>query len=188
MERITTPAPVARRKKSRALKVLIVDDHELMLRSLVRMLAGCDTVVTTSPAQALSVLQSGGHFDAIVSDVMMPGLSGPELYKQCFRESPELAQRFIFASAEPFTARHLIDEAAAEVGAVQAPVLLAKPTSRALLMSAVANVALGSPHESGTYFVQFASNVESESDGATGRPEAIRGPAQRSPRSSGNTR
>ncbi len=190
LERLATPVANERGKKRQALRVLIVDDHELMLRSLVRMLAGCDTVVTTSPAQALAVLQTGGHFDAIVSDVMMPGMSGPELYKRCFQQSPELAQRFVFASAEPAVARRLIDDAAAEMGAAQSPALLSKPTSRALLMSAVKDAALSvaSAHESGTYFLQFPTLGGSESGSAKGRPAAVRAAVQPTRRSSGGFR
>jgi CheY-like chemotaxis protein len=151
----------ARPRKGQPLRVLVVDDHVLMLRSMVRMLAGCETVVTANPREALSILQGGARFDAIVSDVMMPDLSGPELYEQCFRLSPELARRFVFASADPIVARRRIDEKAAAVGAAQAPPLLSKPTSRVALMAAVSAAAAGNAHESGTYVMKFPR------DGAT---------------------
>ncbi|MEI9949689.1 MAG: response regulator [Pseudomonadota bacterium] len=141
------------------LKVLIVDDHLLMLRSLVRMLAGCETVITTSPREAWAVLQSV-PFDVIVSDVMMPELSGPELYARCFAHSPELARRFIFASADPLLAQREIARTVQAIGAEQTPPLLAKPTSRAALMAAVAAVARGT-HESGTYVLRLAADIPS---------------------------
>jgi CheY-like chemotaxis protein len=144
------------------IKVLIVDDHLLMLRSMVRMLAGCETVITTSPREAWSVLQSS-RFDAIVSDVMMPELSGPELYARCHACMPEVARRFIFASASPILARREIEHTARRLGETQAPPLLAKPTSRSALMSAVANVARGGAvHESGTYTLRLADDVASD--------------------------
>jgi len=154
-------APKVPREQKRAgqrLKVLIVDDHLLMLRSMVRMLAGCETVITTSPREAWTVLQSV-PFDVVVSDVMMPEISGPELYARCFAHSPELARRFIFASADPLLAQREIARAVQAVGAPQTPPLLAKPTSRSALMNAVATVARGTAHESGTYLLRLVDDA-----------------------------
>ena len=145
----------ARPRAVQPLRVLVIDDHVLMLRSMVRMLAGCETVITSNPREALMLLREGARFDAIVSDVMMPDLSGPELYGECFRLSPELAQRFVFASADPLVARQCIDEMAASLGASQAPALLSKPTSRVALMAAVTAAAAGAAHESGTYMMKL---------------------------------
>jgi CheY-like chemotaxis protein len=132
------------------------------------MLAGCDTVVTSSPIQALAVLQGGATFDAIVCDVMMPELSGTELYMRCFLQSPELGRRFVFASADPISARKMIAQAASRVGATHTPILLIKPTSRTLLMSAVTNTAASASRESGTYVMQFPSTLWTEQGEAKG--------------------
>jgi len=157
--KLTAPKPQRERaREGQRLKVLIVDDHLLMLRSMVRMLAGCETVITTSPREAWSVLQSV-HFDVVVSDVMMPELSGPELFARCFAYSPELAGRFIFASADPILAQREIERTTQALGIAQAPPLLAKPTSRSALMSAVAAVADGTAHESGTYVLRLTDDV-----------------------------
>jgi CheY-like chemotaxis protein len=159
--KLTTPKPQRERtREGQRLKVLIVDDHLLMLRSMVRMLAGCETVITTSPEEAWSALQSM-HFDVVVSDVMMPELSGPELYARCFSYSPELAGRFIFASADPIIAQRDIERTARALGVAKAPPLLGKPASRSALMSAVAAVAHGTAHESGTYVMRLTDDVSS---------------------------
>jgi len=147
-------------REDQRLKVLIVDDHLLMLRSMVRTLAGCETVITTSPREAWSVLQSV-RFDVIVSDVMMPEISGPELYARCFAYSPELARRFIFTSADPMRAQRDIERMVKSLGVAQAPPLLAKPTSRSALMSALAAVTQGTAHESGTYVLRSTYDVSS---------------------------
>lgn len=147
-------------REGQRLKVLIVDDHLLMLRSMVRMLAGCETVITTSPREAWSVLQSI-HFDVVVSDVMMPEISGPELYARCFAHSPELARRFIFASADPVLARRELERTAQALGVTQIPPLLAKPCSRSALLAAVSSVARGVPNESGTYELRLTDDVSS---------------------------
>ena len=167
-------APAAARTRGSAgqqLRVLVVDDHVLMLRSMVRMLAGCETVTTTSAQEALELLLGGAQFDVIVSDVMMPGLTGPELYARCFRHSPELARRFVFASADPVVARRRIDETAARVGSPQAPPLLSKPTSRAALLAAVSAVAANAPHESGTYVMKLTEGVATPESSAEDRTE-----------------
>lgn len=146
------PAPA---REAPALRVLIVDDQALMRRSLVRLLTDCETTTASSPSEAVSLLQSGVRFDAIVCDVMMPEMSGPELYARCYARWPEVAQRFVFASADPLNARLMIDEAAKSVGAEQLPVLLKKPTSRTALLAAVSAVARNAGHRSGTYVLRF---------------------------------
>lgn len=144
------------------LKILLVDDHELMLRSMVRMLAGCETVVATSPHEALSLLQSDNQFDVVISDVMMPEMTGPELYERCYAQSPELARRFLFASGDPVLAARLIEQVVARVGAEHAPPLFSKPTSRSTLVAAVAAVAANAPHRSGTYELRLPTDARAE--------------------------
>ena len=60
--------------------VLIVDDHEVIANTLVMVLSaeGFHAEAAYSAQHALSLLQSGS-FDVLLSDVMMPGMTGIEL-------------------------------------------------------------------------------------------------------------
>jgi CheY-like chemotaxis protein len=44
-------------------------------------------------------------YDVIVSDLRMPELDGPGLYREVERWDPELAKRFIFLSGDTMTAQ-----------------------------------------------------------------------------------
>jgi len=49
---------------------------------------------------ALAMLLEGLPVDVIISDVMMPDLSGPELYQKVVAQLPALADAFIFMSGK----------------------------------------------------------------------------------------
>lgn len=133
------------------LRVLLVDDEELVRRCTLRMLADFEVVTAASALEALGILREDRNFDAVLSDVMMPGMSGPELYAVCYRNFPALAQRFVFASGNVEAARAELSLAVEAVAAEQEPILLAKPTSReALVLALFAAAAHGAPR-SGTY-------------------------------------
>jgi CheY-like chemotaxis protein len=148
------PAKLASNTRSRPsgkLRVLLVDDEEIVRRCTARMLGDFEVVSAASALEALRILRNDNDFDAVLSDVMMPGMSGPELYAVCYRNFPTVAQRFVFASGNAEAARTLVKRAVDSVEAEQAPILLAKPSSReALVLALYAAAAHGQPH-SGTY-------------------------------------
>jgi nitrogen-specific signal transduction histidine kinase/CheY-like chemotaxis protein len=94
-----TPASPRRR-------VLVVDDEPLIVQSLTKMLATRATVVgETAAARALELILADQEFDAIVCDVMMPGMTGIDLHERVARERPERAERFVFITGGTYTAR-----------------------------------------------------------------------------------
>jgi PAS domain S-box-containing protein len=85
-------------------RVLVIDDEEAMGLLLEHGL-GKEHATTslTSPRDALEQIEAGERFDAILCDVMMPDLSGPELYTLVQRIAPEQATRIIFMTGAAFS-------------------------------------------------------------------------------------
>jgi len=154
-------APISRRSRPRGmLRILLVDDEDMVRRCTARTLADFEVLSVSSAAEALELLANDCDFDAVLSDVMMPRMTGPELYVRCYESYPKLAQRFVFASGNPEAARGLLLDAVASAGAEQAPILLAKPSSREALLLALFAAAAQTEPRSGTYSVADERVVE----------------------------
>ena len=77
--------------------VLIVDDEPSVRRALRGFLerGGLAVVEAESADRALEIVGAEG-VDAVVSDVLMPGLSGIAFYDRLVTIAPELAARVVF--------------------------------------------------------------------------------------------
>jgi len=95
-------APPARRATARG-RVLVVDDEPAVGRVLQRILREHLVEVANSGRQALELLEKGPEPDAVLCDVMMPDLTGRDVYEAVQREHAGLAGRFIFVSGGAFT-------------------------------------------------------------------------------------
>jgi DNA-binding NtrC family response regulator len=64
-------------------KILVVDDEEPVRAAIVRVLsrAGMTVQGVESAEAALTVLQAGKAFQAVVTDINMPGIHGDEFLK-----------------------------------------------------------------------------------------------------------
>jgi CheY-like chemotaxis protein len=79
--------------------VLVVDDDPGVVRGLARGLRRvADVVIELDPAAAFERVSRGERFDLVLCDVMMPCMSGPELFERVVACAPELAVAFVFAS------------------------------------------------------------------------------------------
>ena len=126
------PAPAAHRR----LRVMAVDDEPRVLEMLARVLRRDHEVVAVSCGDAaLAQIRGGASFDVIISDVMMPNMTGLELLDELVAIAPAQARRMLFLSGGVFTAetRARLDE----LGAVQ----LEKPVSAEQLRDAVRSAA-----------------------------------------------
>jgi len=82
-------------------RVLIVDDEEpvRVLTSQVLANFGYEPTIASSATEALSLLEQGSY-EAIVTDVRMPGMDGIALYREVERRWPELAGRVVIMTGD----------------------------------------------------------------------------------------
>lgn len=83
--------------------VLVVDDDPSVGVALRRVLRAHDVTITTRAQEVLDFLDAGKRFDVILSDLMMPEMSGMELHDELSRRFPEVAARVVFISGGAFT-------------------------------------------------------------------------------------
>jgi signal transduction histidine kinase/CheY-like chemotaxis protein len=114
-------------------RVLIIDDEQLVAEAIARSLADDNQVeVVTDARQALARIEAGEHYDVVLCDLMMPAMTGMDLYAEIMRRMPKLAARLVFMTGGAFTAR-----ARAFMESVKNP-CLEKPLDMGRLRSLVA--------------------------------------------------
>jgi signal transduction histidine kinase/CheY-like chemotaxis protein len=85
-------------------RILVVDDEPFVGTVLRRTLTDHDVTVVESAHAALARLSGGESYDVVLSDLLMPGMSGMDLYRELAQRDPALAQRFVFLTGGAFTA------------------------------------------------------------------------------------
>lgn len=88
-----SPEPVSSRR------ILVVEDEPLISGLMVEVLQadGHAVDVAASGIEALARLEERSY-DLIVSDLRMPGLDGPGLYRELGRRRPNLLPRIMFVT------------------------------------------------------------------------------------------
>jgi CheY-like chemotaxis protein len=98
-EVVASPPPAGRRGQ-----VLVVDDNPMIGRTLRRVLADeHDVTVLTDGQQALDLLLGGKWFDVILCDLMMPNVTGMDLYAELSCALPQIVDRIVFITGGAFT-------------------------------------------------------------------------------------
>jgi two-component system response regulator MprA len=84
------------------MRILVVDDERAVRESLRRALEleGYDIELAESGGEALGLLGSGAQPDALVLDVLMPGVDGLEVCRRLRREGNQLPILMLTARAE----------------------------------------------------------------------------------------
>lgn len=120
----------------RRLRVLVVDDDPQFRDVLAQVLSAFYSLHQAADGlEALTRLVAGETFDVVVSDVMMPGMTGPELATALSDARDAHANRLVL-----MTAGATSEEAARFLAATHLPVLR-KPFRLAELRERIAAVA-----------------------------------------------
>jgi two-component system cell cycle sensor histidine kinase/response regulator CckA len=82
-------------------RILVVEDERLIRVSLRHELQelGYDVSVAACAVEAMPVVRERGDFDLLLSDVILPGMSGPELAREIRKAVPRC--KILFMSALP---------------------------------------------------------------------------------------
>jgi eukaryotic-like serine/threonine-protein kinase len=112
--------------------ILVVDDDDLVRRSIAKILErnGYRVVAASGSVEALDVArEQGSRIGLVILDVLMPGVSGPELGRRLFEL--ELPAKILFVSG------FAPESIPLEEGQVSADMLLQKPFSQSTLLDRV---------------------------------------------------
>jgi CheY-like chemotaxis protein len=91
---------------SRRLKILIVDDEPMVTNLVTRTLgANHDVQAVTFPTLAIDKINHGERFDIMLCDLMMPHVTGMDLYEAVKKIDAEQAERMVFMTGGAFTPR-----------------------------------------------------------------------------------
>ena len=79
---------------------MVVDDEDSICSLVDKTLrAEYDVTVAGDGREALAVIEAGGRFDLILSDVMMPRMNGVELYRALLALERDQAGKVVFFTA-----------------------------------------------------------------------------------------
>ncbi|MEA2701108.1 MAG: hypothetical protein QOI66_5379 [Myxococcales bacterium] len=85
-------------------RLLVIDDEPLIGRVIQTVLKSeHDVFFEQRASAAVSRLERGERFDAILCDLVMPDVSGPEFYATIAKRWPKLVEHLVFMSGGAFT-------------------------------------------------------------------------------------
>jgi CheY-like chemotaxis protein len=100
------PGPASTRAGARSGRILVIDDEPLVGRLVERALGrGHQVTVVVTGRDGLERIVAGERFDLILCDLMMPELTGMDLYEHVAALSTEQAERMVFLTGGAFTRR-----------------------------------------------------------------------------------
>ena len=113
-------------------RLLIIDDNERVARTFAILLSEHDVEICTDPRVAARTILEGEPFDLIFCDLMMPAMTGMDLYAVIAGKLPKQAERMVFVTGGAFT------QAAREFIARVPNTILEKPFDKDALAAVLA--------------------------------------------------
>jgi len=87
-------------------RILVVDDEPMIVRAIQRLLEGEHEVcLSTDPIEVVEQVRAGRRFDVILCDLMMPTMSGIDVYDAIRQVDVDQARRMVFMTGGAFTPR-----------------------------------------------------------------------------------
>lgn len=117
-------------------RVLVIDDEPFVARSIRDSLSRYDIDIASGAREAIQLIESSSY-DAIVCDVMMPGMNGKDLYTELANRRRGEEERVVFMTGGAYT-----NDAASFVAELKNP-CVEKPFRMAVLIAAIEGVARG---------------------------------------------
>jgi signal transduction histidine kinase len=98
----TAPPAQATKASLAGIRVLLVDDEELIRRPMARFLGkrGAEVTEAGDGLAALERIRGGFEPQVILADLRMPRMDGAEFYERLLEEQPRLAERVLFLSGD----------------------------------------------------------------------------------------
>jgi len=89
--------------RAKRYRILIIDDEPLVLRAMRRLLDAHSVVAVQTGEEALDLLASGQAFDIILCDLMMPNMTGMEVYDRVCALGKGLERRVVLVTGGAVT-------------------------------------------------------------------------------------
>jgi CheY-like chemotaxis protein len=105
---VDAPAPVRPEPRAEKKTVLLVEDADRVRALGGRMLErlGYTVLVAANADEALQLFEQGSSIDVLLTDVVMPGDSGPELSRRLVGKQPSLKVIYMSGYTEDALAHH----------------------------------------------------------------------------------
>ena len=100
------PSSTMMKVAPRRARVLVIDDEPQIGLILEHALGKeCDVTVASSGRAAVKQVEKSADWDVVFCDLMMPGVSGVDVYERVTAIAPSLADAFVFMTGGAFTGR-----------------------------------------------------------------------------------
>lgn len=87
----------------RRARLLVVDDDVRVAQAVARTLDRHEVVIVIDGEAALREIHQSAPFDLVLCDLMMPGMTGMQLYRAVEHSAPTYAAKFVFMTGAAFS-------------------------------------------------------------------------------------